>query len=69
MLQDNPDLTQRDIAERSGVSSSGMNYCLNALISKGWVKVQNFSQSKNKFGYAWLTWESAIKSLLQGVAS
>jgi len=36
MLQDNPDLTQRDIAERLDVSTSGMNYCLNALIDKGW---------------------------------
>jgi EPS-associated MarR family transcriptional regulator len=54
MLQDNPDLTQRDIAECLGVSTSGMNYCLNALIDKGWVKVQNFSQSKNKFGYIYV---------------
>jgi EPS-associated MarR family transcriptional regulator len=54
MLQENPDLTQRDIAERLGVSSSGLNYCLNALIDKGWVKVQNFSQSKNKFGYIYV---------------
>ena len=35
MLQDNPDMTQREIAERLGVSTSGMNYCLNALIDKG----------------------------------
>jgi len=54
MLQDNPDLTQREIAERLGVSTSGMNYCLNALIDKGWIKVQNFSQSKNKFGYIYV---------------
>ena len=54
MLQDNPDLTQRDIAKRLGLSTSGMNYCLNALIDKGWVKVQNFSQSKNKFGYIYV---------------
>ena len=54
MLQDNPDLTQREIAERLGVSTSGMNYCLNALIDKGWVKVQNFSQTKNKFGYIYV---------------
>jgi predicted transcriptional regulator len=46
MLQDNPDVTQREIAEQLGVSTSGLNYCLNALIDKGWVKVQNFSQSK-----------------------
>jgi EPS-associated MarR family transcriptional regulator len=46
MLQATPDVTQREIAERLGVSTSGLNYCLNALIDKGWVKVQNFSQSK-----------------------
>jgi hypothetical protein len=33
-----------------GVSSSGLKYCLNTLIDKGWVKVHNFSRSKNKFG-------------------
>lgn len=54
MLQNNPDMTQREIAERLGVSTSGMNYCLNALIDKGWVKVHNFSQSKNKFGYIYV---------------
>ena len=54
MLQADPDVTQREIAERLGVSTSGLNYCLNALIDKGWVKVQNFSQSKNKFGYIYV---------------
>ena len=54
MLQANPDLTQREIAQQLGLSTSGLNYCLNALIDKGWVKVQNFSQSKNKFGYIYV---------------
>ena len=54
LLQENPDLTQREIANRLGLSASGMNYCLRALIGKGWVKVQNFSQSKNKFGYIYV---------------
>ncbi len=54
MLQDNPDLTQREIAQSLGVSTSGLNYCLKALIDKGLVKVQNFNQSKNKFGYVYL---------------
>ena len=68
MLQDNPDFTQREIAERLGVSTSGMNYCLNALIDKGWVKVQNFSQSKNKFGYIYVLTPKGIaeKALLAG---
>jgi len=51
LLQDNPDMTQREIAQSLGLSTSGLNYCLKALIDKGWVKVHNFSQSKNKFGY------------------
>ena len=54
ILQDDPDVTQREIAEKLGISTSGLNYCLKALIDKGWVKVQNFSQSKNKFGYIYV---------------
>ena len=54
MLQDNPDMTQREIAEKLGISTSGLNYCLKALIAKDWVKIQNFSQSKNKFGYIYV---------------
>lgn len=54
ILQENPDLTQRELAEELGVSVGGLNYCLKALMEKGWVKVQNFSQSKNKFGYVYI---------------
>ena len=50
-LNENPDLTQRELAQKLGVSVGSLNYCLKALIEKGWVKMQNFSQSKNKFGY------------------
>jgi EPS-associated MarR family transcriptional regulator len=60
ILQERPDVTQREIAQILGVSTSGMNYCLNALIDKGWVKVHNFSESKNKFGYVYLLTPSGI---------
>jgi EPS-associated MarR family transcriptional regulator len=60
ILQDTPDVTQREIAQLLGVSTSGLNYCLNALIDKGWVKVHNFSESKNKFGYVYLLTPSGI---------
>jgi len=46
MLQDNPDMTQREIAEKLGISTSGLNYCLKALIDKGWVKVQTSAKVK-----------------------
>lgn len=68
MLNDNPDMTQREIAEKLGISTSGLNYCLKALIEKGWLKVYNFSESKNKFGYIYMLTPQGIaeKALLAG---
>lgn len=54
LLQTNPDLTQRELAEQLSLSVGAMNYCLKALMAKGWVKMQNFSHSKNKFGYVYV---------------
>ena len=54
LLEENPDLTQRELADRLGVSVSGINYCLKALMEKGWVKMQNFQNSKNKFKYVYV---------------
>lgn len=53
-LERNPDLTQRELSKVLGVSLGKLNYCLKALIDKGWVKVGNFSHSKNKMNYAYL---------------
>jgi EPS-associated MarR family transcriptional regulator len=53
ILQSSTDLTQSNISQLLGVSSSELNYCLNALIDKGRVKVQNFRESKI-FGYVYL---------------
>ena len=54
ILQDNPDLTQRELADQLGMSVGGLNYCLKALIDKGFVKMGNFQKSKNKFKYVYL---------------
>lgn len=54
LLEEQPDLTQRELAEQLGVSVSGVNYCLKALMEKGWLKMNNFAHSKNKFGYVYV---------------
>jgi EPS-associated MarR family transcriptional regulator len=54
ILEESPDLTQRELAEKLGMSVGGVNYCLNALIDKGLVKMGNFQKSKNKFKYVYL---------------
>lgn len=54
ILEATPDLSQREMAKALGVSFGGINYCLNALIDKGLVKIHNFSQNQNKFSYIYL---------------
>lgn len=60
LLEENPDLTQRELAQSLGVSVGGMNYCLKALVDKGWVKMKNFAYSKNKFGYIYVLTPSGL---------
>lgn len=54
ILEENPDLTQRELAEKLGISVGGLHYCLKALMEKGLVKMKNFANSKNKFGYVYV---------------
>ena len=54
LLETNPEMTQRELAEALGVSLGAANYCLKALVEKGWVKLENFQNSPNKLGYLYL---------------
>lgn len=60
ILQANPDITQRELAQQLGISVGGLNYCLKALVEKGWVKMKNFAHSKNKFGYVYVLTPSGM---------
>jgi EPS-associated MarR family transcriptional regulator len=68
LLHENPELTQRELGERVGVSLGAVNYCLKALIARGLVKAGNFSKSSNKLGYAYVLTPAGIseKALLTG---
>jgi EPS-associated MarR family transcriptional regulator len=50
----NPEITQRELAQNLGVSLGKTNYCLKALIDRGWIKVKNFKNSSNKTAYVYL---------------
>ena len=54
LLQENPEMSQRELAEAVGVSVSGMHYVLNALIDKGLVKLGNFTAAEDKRRYAYV---------------
>ena len=54
LLEANPEMTQRELAQALGVSLGAANYCLKALVEKGWLKLGNFHNNRNKLGYLYL---------------
>ena len=54
LLQDNPELTQRELAKAVGISVGGAHYVLTALIEKGLVKIGNFTSSVDKRRYTYI---------------
>ncbi|MDC0172540.1 MarR family EPS-associated transcriptional regulator [Gammaproteobacteria bacterium] len=54
ILEQQPDLTQRQLAEALGVSLGKTHYLVKSLIDVGWVKLDNFQKSNSKWGYAYL---------------
>jgi EPS-associated MarR family transcriptional regulator len=60
-LEENPGLSQRDLAKRLGVSLGKINFCLNALVAKGSLKINNFRNSDNKLAYAYLLTPNGVE--------
>ncbi|MGQ0800766.1 MAG: MarR family EPS-associated transcriptional regulator [Pseudomarimonas sp.] len=68
LLTDNPDLSQRELARRLGLSLGKTNYCLRALVDKGLVKVKNFRTSQNKLAYAYVLTSSGGMAKVKAAA-
>ena len=60
ILEQRSELTQRQLSDALGVSLGKTNYVLKALIDVGWVKLDNFQKSDNKWGYAYLLTPSGV---------
>jgi len=61
-LEENPGLSQRDLAKKLGVSLGKINFCLNALVEKGSLKINNFRNSENKLAYVYLLTPQGMES-------
>jgi len=68
LLQENPQASQRGIAKSLDLSLGGVNYCLNALVEKGFIKMHNFQEAKDKRKYVYLLTPKGIaeKTALTG---
>lgn len=68
LLAERPEMSQRELAQALGLSLGKTNYCLRALIDRGWVKVNNFRTSQNKRAYAYVLTASGLQAKLAAAA-
>ena len=61
-LEENPNITQRELAKTLGISLGKTNYCLKALINKGLIKANNFKNSANKRAYLYILTPMGIEA-------
>lgn len=60
LLDTKPEVSQREVAEALGISLGKVNYCLRALVEKGFVKAENYRKSKHKMAYLYLLTPTGI---------
>ncbi len=60
ILEENPHITQRELAHKLGISLGGVNFCLKALVEIGHIKINNFQKNINKSAYLYLLTPSGI---------
>jgi EPS-associated MarR family transcriptional regulator len=65
LLQQSPNISQREMADILGISLGKTNYFLQALVEKGWIKARNFKNNKNKLSYAYLLTPQGINEKAQ----
>ena len=63
-LDGNADVSQRDLARQLKISLGSANYCINALIEKGFIKLDRFYKSSNKIGYLYVLTPEGIQARL-----
>ena len=61
IINERPDITQRELASQLDLSLGCINYCLTALVEKGFVKARNFRENSSKLKYIYLLTPSGIK--------
>src|SRR4051812_5511674 len=61
LFEENPEMSQRDVARELGMSVGKVNFCVKALIESGFVKAARFKNSQNKVGYMYLLTPTGIQ--------
>ncbi len=62
ILEQRPEVSQRELARELGLSLGKTNYCLRALMAWGWVKARNFRNNQNKLAYAYVLTPAGLRA-------
>ena len=60
-ISDNPQITQRELSSKLGLSLGKINFLMKSLIEKGFIKANNFKNSQNKISYLYFLTPSGIE--------
>jgi EPS-associated MarR family transcriptional regulator len=65
IVEAQPQISQRQLAERLGVSLGKANYLIKALLQKGHIKAGNFMRAQDKLKYAYLLTPEGLHAKVQ----
>ena len=65
IVDEQPDISQRQLAVRLGISLGKTNFLIKALFEKGLLKAGNFSRSEHKAGYLYLLTPKGVRAKLR----
>jgi len=60
-LHVNPSLSQRELSKQLGISLGKANYCVQALLKKGWIKASNFKNNQRNIAHTYLLTPKGIE--------
>jgi len=61
LINESPKLTSRELAQKVGISNGSAYYLLTSLIEKGFIKISNFSENKQKMKHSYLLTPKGIR--------
>ena len=68
ILEERPDISQRELAQKLGVSLGKANYCLRALVTTGLIKANNFKNNNNKKAYMYFLTRRGVAAKVHATA-
>ena len=61
LINENPQLTSRELAQKVGISNGSAYYLLTSLIDRGFIKLTNFKENSQKLKYSYLLTPKGIR--------